>query len=255
MANAGNIKQTEANVNAWPLNRRYGSRPRSGVAWAARAALALLATVPAAVLLAVTPGTWQAATAPGADAGSLLAGLAALAGWVVAIRLLVTGVAVVAAALPGAVGGAGRRVAAAWSPPLVRGLVRAALGAAMVGGPLLASTSAFADQPAFPVLDRVIVASAPATPSATKVVAVPAPVHRAGSSPVEQRRTAASGVVVVRPGDTLWAIAAEHLPPGHTDAQVARAWPRWYAANRQAIGADPGQIHPGTHLVPPAATS
>jgi hypothetical protein len=242
-------------VHARPVRPRSHPRPRPAAAWAARAVLAILATAPVAVLVAVTPGTWQTATAPAADAGSLLAGLAALAGWVVAIRLLVTGLAVVAAALPGAVGGAGRRMAAAWSPQLVRGLVRAALGAAMVGGPLLASTSAFADQSAFPVLDRVIAVTAPAASTPVKVVAAPTPVHRAGSAPVQQRRPGRSDVVVVRPGDSLWEIAAEHLPPGHTDAQVARAWPRWYAANRQVIGGDPDQILPGTHLVPPAAAS
>ena len=37
--------------------------------------------------------------------------------------------------------------------------------------------------------------------------------------------------VVVAAGDSLWSIAARHLPPSATDAQVAAAWPRWYEAN------------------------
>jgi nucleoid-associated protein YgaU len=60
--------------------------------------------------------------------------------------------------------------------------------------------------------------------------------------------------VVVRHGDTLWDIAARHLGPGATPARVAAAWPRWYAANRAVIGADPDRILPGQRLVPPLPT-
>lgn len=62
-------------------------------------------------------------------------------------------------------------------------------------------------------------------------------------------------VVVVRPGDTLWDIARRHLPAGATDAQVARAWPRWYAANRTVIGPDPDVIRPGQRLRAPVRTT
>lgn len=58
--------------------------------------------------------------------------------------------------------------------------------------------------------------------------------------------------VVVHRGDSLWTIAARHLGPDATDVDVARAWPRWYQANRAAIGADPDLILPGTVLVAPA---
>lgn len=57
--------------------------------------------------------------------------------------------------------------------------------------------------------------------------------------------------VVVRAGDTLWAIAARHLEPGASAAAITNAWHRWYAANRLLIGADPGLILPGQHLQPP----
>jgi nucleoid-associated protein YgaU len=33
---------------------------------------------------------------------------------------------------------------------------------------------------------------------------------------------------------------------------VAASWPRWYAANRRVIGADPDLILPGQILRPPA---
>lgn len=58
--------------------------------------------------------------------------------------------------------------------------------------------------------------------------------------------------VVVRRGDTLWGIAARHLGPHATDQDVAEAWPRWHAANRDVIGADPDLIRPGQLLVRPA---
>ncbi|HYN28373.1 MAG TPA: LysM domain-containing protein, partial [Dermatophilaceae bacterium] len=57
--------------------------------------------------------------------------------------------------------------------------------------------------------------------------------------------------VVVRRGDTLWTIAARHLGAGATDAEVARAWPRWYDANAAVIGADPDLLLPGQRLLPP----
>jgi hypothetical protein len=59
-------------------------------------------------------------------------------------------------------------------------------------------------------------------------------------------------VVTVRPGDSLWRIAARHLPPGHTVADVARWWPQWYRLNRGLVGPDPDLLHPGQRLRPPA---
>lgn len=58
--------------------------------------------------------------------------------------------------------------------------------------------------------------------------------------------------VVVRPGDSLWAIAARHLGPEASAQDVAEAWPRWYAANRDLIGPDPDLILPGQRLAVPA---
>jgi LysM domain len=50
-------------------------------------------------------------------------------------------------------------------------------------------------------------------------------------------------------GDTLWAIAAAHLPPAErSPARIDRYWRQVYQANRPAIGADPDLIHPGTRL-------
>jgi nucleoid-associated protein YgaU len=58
--------------------------------------------------------------------------------------------------------------------------------------------------------------------------------------------------VVVRPGDTLWAIARAHLGSRAHPASTARACQRWYEANRDVIGHDPDLIHPGQRLAAPS---
>jgi hypothetical protein len=57
--------------------------------------------------------------------------------------------------------------------------------------------------------------------------------------------------VTVLPGDSLWSLAAADLGPDAAPAQIAAAWPRWYAANRGVIGDDPTLIRPGQRLRPP----
>ena len=58
--------------------------------------------------------------------------------------------------------------------------------------------------------------------------------------------------MTVRRGDSLWSIASRHLGAGASEVQVAREWPRWYAANRDVIGDDPDLLVPGRQLRPPA---
>jgi resuscitation-promoting factor RpfA len=227
-------KQTEAAVPYFERIRRL----------TAALGLAVLAALPTLFLASSTPATIRAATAPPADTGAILAGLAVLAAWVVTVRLIVTALAAGLGALPGACGRHGRRLAALWSPAVLRGLVRAALGASVVAGPVLSGTAAFADPPLLPALDRVVAVPAPVT-AATDIG------HRTAVRP--RPRPAAHGhVVLVHPEDTLWDIAASSLPIAHSDADVARAWPRWYATNREVIGPDPGNIRPGQRLVPPS---
>ena len=59
--------------------------------------------------------------------------------------------------------------------------------------------------------------------------------------------------VVVHRGDSLWTITASHLGPFATDDQIAREWPRWYAANQRTIGEDPDLLLPGQVLIAPKA--
>lgn len=79
--------------------------------------------------------------------------------------------------------------------------------------------------------------------------------HHSGPAGPGRRDGAAGGTdgritrtVTVRPGDSLWSIAARHLGPGAGNAQVDAAWRAWYAANRAVIGADPDLILPGQVL-------
>lgn len=138
------------------------------------------------------------------------------------------------------------------------------------------------ERPALPNLDRPVAlpspappapaASSPARPAAPTSSATrptrPTLTRPAASAPIltgtPHRETPGARVdspqvdsayvdsaYVVRRGDNLWDIAARHLGPNATTAEIARAWPRWYAANRAAIGANPQLIHPGLVLHAP----
>ncbi|WP_448629912.1 LysM peptidoglycan-binding domain-containing protein [Cellulomonas soli] len=102
-----------------------------------------------------------------------------------------------------------------------------------------------------------------ASPAGATTVPVPAAAvtQTAATTPAPVAPTApdaqagpAGGSVVVQPGDSLWDIAARHLPPDASDAQIAAAWPRWYEANRDTIGDDPDLLRPAQLLRAPGAT-
>lgn len=88
------------------------------------------------------------------------------------------------------------------------------------------------------------VASAASAPAASAPAAAPAVAPPARPAPED---------VVVVAGDSLWAIAARHLTPDATDAEIAASWPQWYRANATLIGPDPGRIVPGQVLAVPAS--
>ncbi|MBV9823263.1 MAG: LysM peptidoglycan-binding domain-containing protein [Actinobacteria bacterium] len=90
---------------------------------------------------------------------------------------------------------------------------------------------------------------APSTPTTT--TGPPLPGSAFPSPPSTPAHPNAGNPVTVRPGDSLWSIAARHLATDRSAARIAQAWPRWYAANRQAIGSRPDLIRPGTRLVAP----
>jgi hypothetical protein len=89
----------------------------------------------------------------------------------------------------------------------------------------------------------------------------PTPTGPATGRPAPERdRCASRGAdtsrhVVVTRGDTLWDIAADHLPAGASVAEIAAHWPRWYARNHRTIGSDPDLLLPGQVLRPPTPHS
>jgi nucleoid-associated protein YgaU len=119
-------------------------------------------------------------------------------------------------------------------PPLIRRLVSVALGAALAAG---TAGPALAEPPHPARLTGL------AVPDRTTGAVVPASAPRPAAPP--------PATVLVRPGDSLWSIAADRLPGSAGDAAVTRAWHRLHRANLARIGDDPDLIHPGTRLVVP----
>jgi hypothetical protein len=104
--------------------------------------------------------------------------------------------------------------------------------------------SVLLDRPANPYVAPAPRATAAVTPAGPAALIAGSP-HRD-----TDRADAGRGYIVHR-GDALWDIAARHLGPSATAADVAREWPRWYEANRAVIGSNPSLIRPGELLVPP----
>jgi hypothetical protein len=135
--------------------------------------------------------------------------------------------------------GNGSSVSAAWAPLTDP---RPALPATHTAGSGTAETPV-ADgsrvepqwKPRVPVVEPGLVVPLPARASAW-ATAGPAGAHRE---------------VAVRPGESLWAIAARELGPGASEVEIAARWPLWYQANREVIGPDPDVLRPGQLLSPP----
>lgn len=202
-------------------------------------------------------------------------GLAAsLLAWLVLTWLAVATAAEVLAAGTDGLRQSGRHPRAArWAPVVARRLAGVLLGAGLAGvataaapaGALTGRPVSSVTAPAVvgPTVENPAVASLgvdrpgrdlagwtpdrPAVPATSR----PSPVHLVASRP--RPETAVEELVVVRRGDTLWDIAARRLGPGATAAEIAAEWPRWYAANRVVIGADPDLLRPGQRLQPPPA--
>jgi nucleoid-associated protein YgaU len=215
----------------------------------------------------------------GPDQAALTLASAAL--WCVALWLAIGLGAVAAAAVPGRVGAIARRIAARVLPAVV---LRALAGVAGLGVLMtpIASVAASGHMPGGPA--SAIAAATPAPTWPTDARPLPhvhigwptnqppstqprPPTTHAPQLPTSQpskgrdhndratpTRASGDGPVRVEPGDSLWLIAAQRLGPTASDAQIAAAWPRWYAANRPVIGDDPSHIEPGQvlHAPPPS---
>lgn len=140
--------------------------------------------------------------------------LLACAGWGWAVTTLV---------VAGAVRGFVSRVPA---PAAVRRLLLAACGTALSAG---------------------LAAPALAAQSGPSLAGLPFP-ERAVSAPAHRP---AAGTATVRPGDSLWSLAASRLPAGASATAVATECRRLYQLNRAVIGDDPDLIEPGQRLALP----
>jgi hypothetical protein len=226
------------------------------------AKLAALALADAGVLVAARPGTallhdlaaprdWLARV--GADAAT--ARLAAAGLWLVAAWVAIGLLAAIAAHLPGTAGRVAARFAAVTLPRAVLRLVAGAAGLGVLVAPVAATAAAAPSTPAWPTSAAP---SAPAWPTTPTTPAKPTgaprhpPIDHPTTGPTHERDPHLP--ITVRAGDSLWSIAAEHLPADQrVPARIAAAWPHWYAANRRAIGSDPDHIEVGRHLQPPTA--
>ncbi|MEH3077436.1 MAG: LysM peptidoglycan-binding domain-containing protein [Quadrisphaera sp.] len=104
-------------------------------------------------------------------------------------------------------------------------------------GALLAPAAAATSAPPAPSVSAPAAAPTPTAPSP----AAPA----AGAGPATGAADPTATTLVVRAGDTLAALARRAGLPG--------GWPALYAANRDAVGASPDRLVPGTVLVLPAS--
>ena len=243
------------------------------------AVLLVLRRAPTAALRHLTSGAAWSGSRPGAmDAGTGVDGVAAsfaAAGlWVVAAWVALGLVAVIGARLPGLAG----RICGAASKALLPSLVRTALaGSAGLGVLCAAGTAGAVPSPGADSSARATKTVAalrhpahlrtadsgpgnkpvpapawPLTAPAQGTTPVPTPTWPATGVADSHRVDDPAGTTTVRPGDSLWLIAARRLGADRDTAHIAAAWPRWYVANRDVIGDDPNYIVPGQVLHPPA---
>jgi len=183
-----------------------------------------------------------------------------LAGWLALSTVVATACATGRAA--GVTWRAGERLVSRCAPDLVRRALVLAVGA---GIGLSAATGATAAAPGALDLGWAATAStATADPSGAATSTVVVPTEPAATTTVSSMAkgsapaaapAAGVGAVVVGPGDTLWHIAQSALPRDADTAEIAAAWPDWYAANAAVIGDDPDLLQPGQVLSAPTTTS
>jgi hypothetical protein len=257
-----------------------GQRPVAAVALAGASLVATAAV--ASVFLRGALEAWTAvdAAGPAGPADAILL-LTALCGTLLSLWLGLGTTLSALSALPGALGATCRGLAARVAPAAVRKVVAFILGTTLTAALVPGTAVAGIDDQMFP--RGAVVATAQQAPHTGGAVAVAAPDasfrfvadappgrpaqdphHDTDPAPLpswlpqrpEPRTkpaTATDDVVVLR-GDTLWSIAAHHLGPAATAADIDTEWHRWLAANHQVIGDDPDLILPGQLLRPPPAS-
>lgn len=200
----------------------------------------LRAVLVGAAVTAGVAGTAQltvpAITAPDTDFIGLLVRGCALAALVAATALWAVTVEVVLDVLRGRLG----RPRGAIGP--VRIALLAACGVAVLAGPAHATS----DGPAWGATVAALIADGDAGDGLDGLPLPDRPTTSRGAA--DGRVPAGGDRVVVRPGDSLWAIAEAHLPPRATTAEVATYVASLHRHNAHVIGADPDLILPGQAL-------
>jgi resuscitation-promoting factor RpfA len=204
------------------------------------------------------PRAWLASVGP--DAAAIELGSAAL--WCLAVWLAVGLVGAVAGRLPGRCGRLCVRVSELALPAIVQRVLVGTAGLGVLLAPVAAGahTASPTGGSANPIPAPSWPLNSPSTPPRASLPGLttrPDPAH--ADPPTALPRTVrpktprdrSSERVLVRPGDSLWLIAARRLGTAATEDAVATEWPRWYATNRAAIGDDPDLIHPGQVLHSP----
>jgi len=196
-----------------------------------------------------------------------VAAVAAAGLWLVAAWIGLGVAAQLLSCLPGLAGRVAEAASRRLLPALVRRLVAGSAGLGVLLAPVAAGAA-----PVDPQLDHPAAVAAlptpvwpvtgdpqpPTEPRHSAPPSAPTPVVRGASGAPPNRppdRAPDGDTVRVRPGDSLWLIAARRLGPSADAVQVAAAWRRWYAANRTIIGRDPALILPGQVLSPPTRSS
>jgi hypothetical protein len=134
------------------------------------------------------------------------------------------------------------RLRSTWAcPPALRRGLLAGIGLLVSSGVVPLPATASAPRPG---------------PVGSTIAALPVPARPVDGSPVptEHGTGRDTGQVVVRRGDTLWAIATRALPRSARAPDVARLVGQLHRVNRQQIGPDPDLIAPGMRLRVPHPT-
>lgn len=212
------------------------SSMRSLVVWGATTGAALL------LVTWLLPGSVGGqAAGPGGFEPWLVTGCAlAAAGCVIWLWFLVTLVVV---------DGLRGRPPRAGVPVVVRRIVLAACGISLAGG---WAVPAQADRPAPSPESGTTQALLVGLPLPDRTTTTTEWVGALATGPAPTAVTATSDEVRVEPGDTLWGIARDSLPPDAGAEAIDRRWRAIYRANLDAVGADPDLIRPGQRLrLPP----
>jgi hypothetical protein len=220
---------------------------RGFLAWAGAVVLLRVAG-PSPVAVPRTSADWHRTLVAHPERLLLLG--AALLAWVLLAWIGLAGLALFASRLPGGAGRRAGRIAAVLLPRALRAALEGALGLSLaIGttGPAFAASNAGPP----PIVDRPVVSSIQLSPLPRVPAPVVAPPMDPSPEPLATPDRPVTGAHEVHPGDSLWSIAADALGADASDARVASAWQRWYAANRLLIGPDPGLLRPGQRLQPP----